>query len=263
MTLKALLFDVDGTIADTEEVHRLSYNQAFLRLNLGWDWDPALYADLLSISGGTERLAVWIDRLDVADGERQRLRQLIPHIHRTKTEEYAARLDEGQLRLRPGVLRLIREACESGLQVGCVSSSAWSNVSNLLAVVFRGASGVRIAATVGSDMVPRKKPAPDLFEMLMRMMRVEAHDCLAIEDSGNGVASARAAGLAVLATPSRWTRGQDFSAATIVLSSLGEPDSGLPADEAARLGGSPCVGVAELRRLHERAYARASESARA
>lgn len=253
MTLKALLFDVDGTIADTEEVHRQSYNQAFLRLSLGWTWDPALYAELLSISGGPDRLSVWIDRLDVPDAERQRLRQLIPHIHRTKTEEYAARLEEGQLRLRPGVLRLIREACDAGLQVGCVSSSAWSNVSNLLAEVFRGASGVRIAATVGSDMVPRKKPAPDLFEMLMRMMRVEAADCLAIEDSGNGVAAARAAGLAVLATPNRWTLGQDFSSATVVLSSLGEPGQALPPDESARLGGAPCVGVAELRRIHERA----------
>ncbi|MCA0304201.1 MAG: HAD-IA family hydrolase [Proteobacteria bacterium] len=219
-SLRALLFDVDGTIADTEELHRLCYNQAFVRSGVDWQWDRALYTELLMVSGGIDRLHAYVDRLAPDPAERDRLRVLIPFIHRTKSQEYARRLEEGQVQIRPGVIALMEEATAAGVAIGCVSSSNWDNVGTLLGKVFRSAEAIRIDSRVGGEMVPRRKPAPDVYELLVRMMRVPADACVAVEDSPNGVASARAAGVRVLATPSQWTAGQDFSSANRVLPSL-------------------------------------------
>ena len=219
-TLRALLFDIDGTIADTEELHRLCYNQSFLRSGVDWEWDRALYAELLLVSGGIDRLHAYLERLAPEQAERDRLRVLIPFIHRTKTEEYARRLEEGQVQIRPGVLALMEEATAANLLIGCVSSSNWDNAGTLLGKAFRSAPAIRIHARVGGEMVPKRKPAPDVYELAMRMLRVSPDSCVVLEDSPNGVASARAAGARVVATPSQWTEGQDFSGADRVLPSL-------------------------------------------
>ena len=221
--LQALLFDVDGTVADTEELHRQSFNQAFLRSNLKWQWSPALYAELLDISGGHDRIATYIDRLEVASDEKARLRQLIPHIHHTKTQEFGRRIEEGPVQPRPGVVRLIEEAWAAGIKIGFASTSAWDNVSMLLAAAFGLSRRFEVGAIANADMVSRKKPAPDVYELLMRMLRVPADACVAFEDSANGVAAASAAGAFVVATPSRWTVRQDFSRADLVLPTLGDP----------------------------------------
>jgi HAD superfamily hydrolase (TIGR01509 family) len=249
---QALLFDTDGTIADTEELHRWSYNQAFLRANTDWNWDPDQYVRLLAVSGGHDRLASYVDRLAVPDDEKNRLRQLLPHIHRTKTEEYAARLQEGHIKPRPGVIRLIEQASAAGLKIGFVSSSAWSNVTALLAAALSSLNGPEIGAVVNTEMVPRKKPAPDVYELLMGMLRVASRDCVVVEDSANGVRSARAAGLCVVATPSRWTSHQDFSQANLVLRSLGDPDAPLDPDDAARIGGARWLGLEQITELWSR-----------
>ncbi|MFO1160320.1 MAG: HAD-IA family hydrolase [Reyranellaceae bacterium] len=219
-TLRALLFDVDGTIADTEELHRLCYNQAFLRSGIDWHWDRALYAELLRVSGGQDRLHAYLRRAVPEPAEHNRLRALIPFIHKTKTEEYARRLEEGQIHIRPGVLRLMEEATMAGLSIGCVSSSDWDNVGTLMTKVLRRAPAISIAARVGGEMVAHRKPAPDMYQLLVRMLRVSPEACIAFEDSPNGVAAARAAGVSVVATPSQWTIDQDLSAAQLVLPSL-------------------------------------------
>ena len=251
--LQALLFDVDGTIADTEELHRQSFNHAFLRSNLDWEWSPALYADLLTVSGGHDRLAVYIDRLDAPADEKARLRQLIPHIHSTKTYEFGARLEEGSLKPRPGVVRLIEEASASGIKIGFASTSAWTNVSALVSAIFGRSTRFEIGAIAGADMVARRKPAPDVYQLLMSMLRVPAEACMAFEDSANGVASARAAGIFVVATPSQWTAGQDFSGADLVLPTLGDPAVMLGAADAARLGGARWLSLDDAGALHARA----------
>lgn len=251
--LQALLFDVDGTIADTEELHRQAFNHAFLRLNLGWEWDAALYTELLRISGGHERLAVYIDRLDVPDGEKQYFRHLIPQIHQTKTHEFGLRLEEHAVQPRSGVLRLIEEAHAAGLKIGFASTSAGINVSTMLAAVFGPEARFEVGAVVHARMVHRLKPAPDVYELLMSMLRVPAEGCVAIEDSANGVAAAHAAGVFVVATPSRWTAHQDFSRANIILPMLGDPGRGLVRQDAARIGGSPWVGLREILALRREA----------
>lgn len=251
--LQALLFDVDGTIADTEELHRQAYNHAFLRLDLGWEWDAALYAELLGVSGGHDRLAAYIDRLDVPDDEKVRLRPLIPQIHRTKTHEFGLRLEEHPVQPRPGVLRLIEEAHAAGLKIGFASTSAWTNVSAMLAAIFGREARFEIGAVVNVTMVHRQKPAPDVYELLMSMLRVPADACVAFEDSANGVGAARAAGVFVVATPSRWTAHQDFSRADIVLPTLGDPGRALAAGDAARVGGAGWFGLRELLALRRQA----------
>jgi HAD superfamily hydrolase (TIGR01509 family) len=244
--LQALLFDVDGTIADTEELHRQSFNQAFLRSNLKWHWSPSLYAELLGISGGHDRIAAYIDRLDVPAEEKDRLRPLIPHLHHTKTHEFGRRIEEGPVQPLAGVVRLIEEASAAGIKIGFASTSAWDNVSTLLAAAFGPSTRFKIGAITNAEMVTRKKPAPDVYELLMRMLRVPAEACVAFEDSANGVVAAHAAGAFVVATPSQWTAGQDFSRADLVLPTLGDPAAMLAADDAARIGGARWFGLGEL-----------------
>jgi len=225
MSLRALLFDVDGTLADTEELHRQAFNEAFRHSALAWDWEPGLYAELLQVSGGAERIAAYIDRLRVPAAEKTRLRRLVPLVHVEKTRIYGELLARGNANLREGVLRLAEEACAAGLKIGLAATSASANVRALVAAAFgsrRSSAVSAIEAIVCADQVARKKPAPDLYELLLATLRVPAAACVAFEDSSNGLAAAKAAGLYTVVTPSRWTRAQDFSRADLLLPTLGE-----------------------------------------
>ena len=255
MKLAALIFDVDGTLVDTEELHRRAFNEAFRQLALGWDWGLCLYAELLKVSGGAERIAAYIDRLPDPAGEKTRLRRLAALIHREKTRIYGELLGGGA-RMRQGVGRLIAEASACGIRIGFLATSASANVSALLAAAFGGAGAAPAAALVCADQVARKKPAPDIYELLLATLRAPAEACVAFEDSQNGVAAAKAAGLYTIATPSRWTLAQDFSAADLLLPTLGEPDKPLDPGIAARIGGAPCLGLAQLEALRARAALR-------
>ena len=237
MKLEALLFDVDGTLVDTEELHRQSFNQAFLEFHLGWDWNPDLYMELLAVSGGVHRIASYIDTLGLSAAEKTRLRGIIPAVHRAKTRNYGELLDNRAARLRPGIARLIEEARQAGLRVGLAATSSSANVDRLLAAVL-GDEGLRlIDAVVSADQVARKKPAPDLYELLLTMLRVPALSCVAFEDS-----------LCTVVTPTRWTRPQKFGGADLLLPSLGDPDQ--PLDPAhAMVAGAPYLVLARLRAL--------------
>jgi HAD superfamily hydrolase (TIGR01509 family) len=257
MKLAALLFDVDGTLVDTEELHRQAFNEAFRHLTLGWDWGARPYAELLEVSGGAERIASFIDRLPAAAGEKMRLRRLVPLIHKEKTRIYGELLGGGSARLRPGVARLVEEALRAGLKIGLAATSASANVQALVAAAFgHGSARAAIWAIVCADQVARKKPAPDLYELLLATLRTPAAACVAFEDSANGVAAAKAAGLYTVATPSRWTAAQDFSAADLLLPSLGEPNQPLAGEARAAIGGAPCVGIEQLEALRAGAASR-------
>jgi HAD superfamily hydrolase (TIGR01509 family) len=248
LKLEALLFDVDGTLVDTEELHRRSFNQAFLEFDLGWDWNPELYAELLAVSGGVHRIASYIDTLGLSAAEKTRLRGLIPAVHRAKTRNYGELLDSRAARLRPGIARLIEDGRQAGLRVGLAATSSSVNVDKLLAAAFGDDELRLIDAVVSADRVARKKPAPDLYELLLTMLRVPALACVAFEDSANGLAAAKAAGLYTVVTPTRWTRAQKFTGADLVLPSLGDPDQ--PLDPAhAMVAGAPYLELARLKAL--------------
>jgi HAD superfamily hydrolase (TIGR01509 family) len=251
--MRALLFDLDGTLVDNEELHRRAYNLTFLKFRLDWSWSPTLYEKLLKTSGGTDRIAAYIDGLNRAPAEAERLRQLVPGIHRAKARLYGELLSDSANRLRSGVVRLFGAARESGLKLGIAATSGLSNVQTLLTAAFGNEVRQAIGSVVGAEMVERKKPAPDIYELLLSTLRVSAADCVAFEDSANGLAAANAAGLCTVVTPSRWTRGQDFGGADLVLRKFGDPNDPLDDRDAALIGGAPYLGITQIQALHDKA----------
>jgi HAD superfamily hydrolase (TIGR01509 family) len=216
MSLKALIFDLDGTVVDTEELHRQAFNAAFIKLELWWDWSPLRYAELLEVSGGIERLRHYVDSLKAAPAEKARLHAIVPVIHYTKSEIYAELLRAGQPPLRPGVKRVVTEAQQEGLKVAVISSTASANARQIVDRHFS------VDLLVSAEEVAKRKPAPDLYLRALSLLRLPAEDCMAFEDSANGLRAARAAGLATVVTPSRWTMAQDFTGADLLLRDLSE-----------------------------------------
>ena len=218
--LEALIFDLDGTLADTEETHRQAFNAAFIEFGLWWDWSPPLYGQLLAVSGGKERLRHYIGTLRVPAAERERLQHIVPALHDTKTRIYTELLVRGQRPFRPGVLALLRAAKAAGLKLAIASTTTSANVSALVQANLGAAPGIAFDVVACGDQVVQKKPAPDIYRLTLSSLRLPSEACIAFEDSLNGLRAAKAAGLASVVTPSRWTVEQDFSAAELVLPTL-------------------------------------------
>ncbi len=259
MALKALLFDVDGTLADTEETHRQAFNYAFVRFRLPWEWTKPLYRELLAVSGGHERIAHYIDTLPASGGDKARLRALVPAIHETKTQLYTELIGDGRCPLRPGIARLLDEARDAGVQLAIASTTSAVNVDTLLARHLGDAGRYRFAAIASAEHVQRKKPAPDIYRLVLSMLGRSAEECVAFEDSRNGLRAAKSAKLFTVVTPSQWTQGDDFADADMVLPHLGDADYRLPPDQAERIG-SPWLGLRELAVRHSAANDRAVSS---
>jgi HAD superfamily hydrolase (TIGR01509 family) len=216
VSIGALIFDVDGTLADTEEAHRRAFNAAFERHRLGWHWSAAQYARLLATAGGKERLRAYVDSLPLWPTERRLLAARIPEIHESKTAIYAHLIEQGAAPLREGVERLIEAAEGAGVRLAIATTTTPANIEALL-----GYRAVRRFAVVGAgDDVARKKPAPDIYLFVLRELSLSAVQCVAIEDSSLGLESAKAAGLFTVVTPSRWTKGEDLTAADWIVPSL-------------------------------------------
>jgi beta-phosphoglucomutase-like phosphatase (HAD superfamily) len=245
MKLKAVIFDVDGTLADTEEAHRNAFNEAFRLYGLDWNWSRPAYAHLLSVTGGKHRLQAYIDSLPVAASERASLSARIPEIHRSKTDIYTAALLAGAVRLREGVERLLDECVAAGVKLAIASTTTGVNVDMLLSRNL-GPDAINRFSVIGAgDVVDRKKPAPDIYLWTLDRLKESPENCVAIEDSAIGLRAAKAAGLFTVVTPSRWTMGEDFSAADLSLPYLGSVQKPLP-ERAATYIGSSMLGVREL-----------------
>lgn len=248
MQLEALIFDVDGTLVDTEELHRRAYNQTFLDFGFGWDWNTRHYAQLLAVSGGQARIAHHIDLIDLPPAEKIRLRRLVPAIHKEKTRLYSEMIASSAVQPRAGVARLIEDARRANVRVGLVASSASDNVESLVTSALGRQLRSAIAAIACSDMVARKKPAPDVYELILAQLRASKSNAVAFEDSGNGLAAARSVGLYTIVTPSAWTSTQNFIGADLVLSSLGDPDWPLDDRDAAKIG-APYLELSKIETL--------------
>ncbi|WP_237152481.1 HAD-IA family hydrolase [Oryzibacter oryziterrae] len=243
--VKALIFDVDGTLSETEEVHRLAFNRAFEMSGLDWDWDQELYSKLLVVPGGQSRLEYYLDTFDPADvgGLKARL----PEVHRIKSHVYAKMIDQRLARLRPGVERLIDEAHSRGIQVVLATTSSIDNAEALIISNLELSGLEKISFIAGGDEVKTKKPSPEIYEMVLKRLKIPARNCLVFEDSENGLKAAMAAGLRTIVTPSTYSRGGDFSGAFAVLSSLG--DAFDPYEHFSGAGdGETMVTVSALRR---------------
>jgi HAD superfamily hydrolase (TIGR01509 family) len=249
LSFDALIFDVDGTLADTEELHRRAFNEAFFACGVDWSWAPDLYAELLQVTGGKERIASYVDRLQLPAQDRSELLRLIPQIHVTKTRLYQELVGLGHLRPRPGVQRLMMEARSAGLQLAIASTTSPANVESLLRASFDREALQWFDAIATGDVVSKKKPAPDVYDLALAMLGVVPQRAIAIEDSAIGVQSAKAAGLFTVAIPTLWTMGQDFAAADLILPSLADPDEPLGALDEWRIG-ARFLGIEELATLH-------------
>jgi HAD superfamily hydrolase (TIGR01509 family) len=260
MALEALIFDLDGTMADTEEAHRQAFNAAFLEHSLFWDWDRPKYTELLKISGGHDRIAAYVESLQVPAQEKESLRAMVGAIHRTKTRIYNELITEGKVPLRHGVARLLREARAAGKQLAIVATTAAANVTPLITNALGEEGYYWFKAIVSADHVAHKKPAPDLYQLVLSELALSASECVAFEDSASGVKAARAAGLFTIVTPTLWTRQQDLAGADLFLYDLGEPDAPLDL-RGASIVGAPYLGLAQLEQLHTAAMARAAVTA--
>lgn len=269
-TLQALLLDVDGTLADSERTgHLPAFNEAFAAAGLEWRWSPELYGELLAISGGRERIVEYLRvhrpdvRLDAT------VDALAAQLHAEKNRRYAAAVAAGRVPLRQGVTRLLEEAAAEGLRLAIVTTTSPENVAALLAHGLGAGARDRFEVIVAGDAVAAKKPAPDAYLRALALLRLGPLDCLALEDSGNGLRAALAAGVPTLVTVSEFATRDDFAGAAAVVDGLGEPDApmrvlggelgGGSADGAAWIAGAAFVDVAALRALHARAVATAGE----
>ena len=218
--MTAFIFDVDGTLVESEELHRDAFNEAFGKANLSWHWDTYRYKELLKVSGGKERMRVFVDEEEITP--ETPLDELVEHLHRSKTEVYTQAVKDGALALKPGVAALIAEARRRGVRLAIATTTSRDNVDALLQAVFPGENGIFEVIACG-DMVPAKKPAPDIYELALRELGLPASACLAFEDSSNGLRAAKAAGLRCIITPALYTRDEDFTDADLVLDDLTDP----------------------------------------
>jgi HAD superfamily hydrolase (TIGR01509 family) len=213
--LRAIIFDVDGTLAETEELHRRAFNEAFVGAGLEWYWDRDLYRELLKVTGGKERIRHFIKHHRPKPVVHPS--GLVDDLHRRKTAVYTARVTAGDIQFRPGMAELILDARRRGLVIAIATTTSRPNVDALLTARF-GRESIGWFATIATgDTVRRKKPAPDLYLAVLAALGIEAAEAVAVEDSWNGVRAARSAGLPVVAVPSLYSAADDFSEATLVL----------------------------------------------
>ncbi|OLP17999.1 phosphatase [Leptolyngbya sp. 'hensonii'] len=221
--LKALIFDVDGTLADTErDGHRVAFNRAFAEAGLDWNWSVELYGKLLEVTGGKERMQHYLDKYRSDYRQPANIKDLIAQLHAAKTRHYTQLLAEGSIPLRPGVKRLLEEAKSQGMRLAIATTTTPANVTALLenALAPDGPSWFEVIAA--GDIVPAKKPAPDIYFYALDKMRLKPEDCLAFEDSYNGLQSSLQARLKTVITINDYTKDHDFSGAVLVLDHLGD-----------------------------------------
>ena len=221
MKLEALIFDVDGTLADTELAHLAAFNQAFAQEGIGWQWDVPLYTQLLEVSGGKERMLhywrqVRPDVTDLGNG----VQATVARLHELKTAAYEQAVRDGAVQLRPGVLKLIEAAQAEGLRLAIATTTSAVNIVALLRRAI-GPDWQRFFTVVeDASTAPRKKPDPMVYQQTLARLAVPAAACLAFEDSANGLMAARTAKLATIVTPNDFTAHHDFTGALRVLPDL-------------------------------------------
>lgn len=246
MNLRALVWDVDGTLAETErDGHRVAFNAAFEALGVPWRWDEARYGELLTVTGGRERLLHDMASQPRAPIDAAAREDLASRLHRLKNERYAAIVAAGHIPLRPGVAALMADCRAAGLPMAIATTTSRSNVDALLGAHFGADWQAAFAAVVCAEDAPLKKPDPQAYRLVLQQLGLRAHEVLAIEDSSPGVAACVAAGVPVVVTRSVYFAQADVRGALSVGPGL-ETVSGWKPD-AACAANPGRVGLGQLR----------------
>jgi len=250
MKPSALIFDVDGTLANTEEDgHLRAFNEAFECFELNWHWNQELYAELLSVSGGKERMAHYVENYR-PDIKNDLGFDDYAKIHQKKTEIFISHIANGAISLRVGVERLIEEAHCAGLRLAIATTTSLQNVEALLTSTLGKSALDRFEVIGAGDVVNRKKPSGDIYRYVLDKMGLSSEECVAFEDSELGLMSSSATGLRTIVTLSEYTKAQNFDDAMVVLDQLGDENNPFEI-----LKGSPTrhsfVSVEYIKELYE------------
>lgn len=221
MSIKAIIFDVDGTLSETEEAHRQAFNQTFTEFGLPWVWSQELYGELLKTTGGKERMTTYLqDHLNEPADQGQ-----IAEIHKRKTVVYGELIASGAAALRPGIADLIEDAARNGVRVAVATTTNRPNVDRLAEACFGKAAGEVFEVIAAGDEVENKKPAPDVFNLAVRGLGLDPSECVGLEDSRNGLLSCIGAGVPCVVSPGVYTLGSDFTEAVAVIDCFTEIDT--------------------------------------
>lgn len=221
--MKAIIFDCDGVLADTErDGHRTAFNKAFAKKGFAIEWGVELYEELLAVSGGKERMKHYFESYgwpcDVVDKE-----TLIKELHKLKTDYFMQIIESGELPLRPGVARLVDEAIAADVTLAVCSTSHERAVSLVVEKLLGSERKARFRAILAGDVVSKKKPDPEIYNLASKRLGLEPSECVVIEDNRNGLLSAKAAGMNCVITTNSYTKDEDFTEADLVVCELGDP----------------------------------------
>lgn len=221
--IKALIFDQDGVIIDTErDGHRVAFNKTFKEFGFNFEWDVDYYHDLLQIAGGKERMRHHLHSKgfgkEIKPDEED---ELIKKLHKRKTEIFIELIKEGSLPLRPGVKRIMKEAMAKGLRIGVCTTS---NEKAAEAVAYGILKEIKFEFVLAGDVVKKKKPDPEIYLLGLKTGNLKPEECIVFEDSRNGLTAAKAAGMNVVVTTNVYTEKEDLSAGDIIVTCLGDSD---------------------------------------
>lgn len=221
--LKAIFFDIDGTVIHTEkDGHRVAFNRTFEEFGYNFSWGVEEYGAMLKISGGKERMRHYFREHDLFSHlDEDELTGQIKILHKRKTEIFVSLIEDGKLRLRPGIRRLMEEAVKEGLMLGICTTA---NEKSAQAVVNKALQGIPFEFVLAGDIVKKKKPDPEIYNLALSRAGIPPESCLVVEDSHNGVRASVDAGIPVIVTSNDYTEHEDFSDAEIVVTTLGDPD---------------------------------------
>ncbi len=218
MRLKAIIFDVDGTLAETEEAHRTAFNRAFTEAGRDWHWSADDYRELLKVTGGRERIRHFLGTINATDTD-----QFVADVHARKNAIYAGLVENGEVALRSGISRIINEARRGNIQTAIATTTSRTNLTALLDRHFGVGAIAGFDAVVTGEDVAHKKPNPEAYRRTVSALALAPDQCIAIEDSRNGLLAAAACGIAVLVTPSLYTSHEQFAEAAAVRADLDCP----------------------------------------